>query len=96
MLERSTFCFPDSVFEPEHVGGPEALPELCARADQATELDHLDEAVEAQVHGPVLLQRDVEAIVLDPCFTGSPVAEAAAACPLSSISPARTRRDACR
>lgn len=84
VLERSTFCFPDSVFEPEHAGGVEMLPRLCALADRATALDHLDEAVEAQVHGPVIVAEDVEAIVLDPCFADSPVAEAAAAlgCPV--------------
>ena len=84
VLERTTFCFPDSVFEPEHFGGPEALSELCALADQATGLDHLDEAVEAQVHGPVVVAEDVEAIVLDPCFADTAVAAAAATagCPV--------------
>ena len=77
VLERSTFCFPDSVFEPENVGGPEVLPRLCALADQAVGLDHLDEAVEAQVHGPVVVAEDVEAIVLDPSVADSAVAESA-------------------
>lgn len=29
------------------------------------------------MHGPVLLARDVEALVLDPCFRGSPLEEMA-------------------
>jgi hypothetical protein len=41
-----------------------------ARADDQ---DRLDVYVEAQVHGPVLLARDVEALVLDPCFRGTEV-----------------------
>ena len=80
---RSTFCFPDSVFEPDVVGGPDLLPRLVALAD-ASGHDALDDYVEAHVHGGVRLDRDVEAIVLDPCFAGTRVAEAAAAtgCPV--------------
>jgi hypothetical protein len=83
VVERSTFCFPDSVFEPEHVGGPERLAELVALADAAGH-DALDDYVEAHVHGGVLLARDVEAVVLDPCFRGTPVEAAALAlgCPV--------------
>ena len=80
---RSTFCFPDSVFEPEAVAGPDALPGLVALADAAGH-DELDDYVEAQVHGGVRLDRDVEAIVLDPCFRGGQVEAAARGlgCPL--------------
>lgn len=35
----------------------------------------LDSFVEAQVHGPVALARDVEALVVDPSFRGHPVGE---------------------
>lgn len=73
---RSTFCFPDSVFEPELVGGDDRLPELVAVADAAGH-DELDDYVEAHVHGGVRLDRDVEAAVLDPCFRGGPVEAAA-------------------
>lgn len=80
VMERSTFCWPDSVYEPTAVGGPERLEELCSLADSGTvdvarlppsaaDLpmdDPLNDYVEAHVHGGVLLQRDVEAIVLDP------------------------------
>ncbi len=81
-LERSTFCYPDSVFEPEHLGGPERIEELVALADAAAaEHDPLDDYVEAHVHDGVDLAQDVEAIVLDPCFRDGPVHEAAATMP---------------
>lgn len=73
---RSTFCFLDSYLQPEHVGGPELLPQLCAMAD-AADLDDLDDYVEAHVHGPVGFDTDVAAVVLDPCFAGT-IVEAAA------------------
>ncbi|WP_121257133.1 DUF3626 domain-containing protein [Nocardioides ferulae] len=76
VAERSTFCFPDSVFEPVDVGGPELLERLCRMADESG-LDDLDECVEAHVHGGVRFETDVDAVVLDPCFAGTPVEEAA-------------------
>lgn len=75
-LERATFCFPDSVFEPVDVGDRSALPRLCELADRSG-LDDLDECVEAHVHGPVRFDTDVEAVVLDPCFAGTDVEHAA-------------------
>jgi hypothetical protein len=78
-LERTTFCFPDSVFEPAHFGTSArmGLLSLAASADH----DRLDEYIEAQVHGPVELERDVEALVLDPCYRGTPVEACARALP---------------
>jgi hypothetical protein len=70
-LERTTFCFPDSVFEPEHFGTATAFG-LGDVAD-AADLDLLDDYVEAQVHGVVDLARDVEAVVLDPGYRGTDV-----------------------
>jgi hypothetical protein len=35
----------------------------------------LDTVIEAQVHGPVMLNRDVEALVADPAFMGTPIAQ---------------------
>lgn len=74
---RATFCFPDSVFEPLDFGGPETLDRLIELAEGAGH-DALDDYVEAQVHGGVRFAGDVEAVVLDPCFRGGPVEEAAA------------------
>lgn len=75
VLSRTTFCYPDSTFEPTHFGvaGKMSLIEL-AEADQK---DALDDYIEAQVHGPVRLDRDVEALVLDPSFRGTDVEGAA-------------------
>jgi hypothetical protein len=70
-LERTTFCFPDSVFEPEHFGTATAfaLGEMAQKAGH----DLLDDYVEAHVHGVVHLATDVEAIVLDPGYRGTDV-----------------------
>jgi len=79
VLERTTFCYPDSVFEPEHVAAADPAPLVAlAEADTARGVhDVLDDYVEAQVHGPVRLADDVEALVLDPCYLHTPVADAA-------------------
>ncbi len=74
-LARTTFCYPDSVFEPAHFGTAThfALSEL-ADADLASgTTEPLDGYVEAHVHGVVDLATDVEAIVLDPVFRGTGV-----------------------
>ncbi|GAB3755485.1 DUF3626 domain-containing protein [Microlunatus parietis] len=87
VLDRSTFCFPDSVFDPTDYGTA-AHCDLAALADafhdrphtdlsEGTEGGRLDSYIEAHVHGPVLLDRDVEAIVLDPSFRGTEVEQAA-------------------
>ncbi|MFI5695123.1 DUF3626 domain-containing protein [Kribbella sp. NPDC051586] len=75
-IDRSTFCFPDSARQPEHFGDKKILPQLCQLAD-ASGFDDLDEYVEAHVHGDVRFDKDVDAVVLDPSFIGTPVDEAA-------------------
>ena len=65
-LARTTFCYPDSVFESVEVGTADRCV-LTGLAD-AGDRDRLDDYVEAQVHGGVCFIRDVEALVLDPCF----------------------------
>jgi hypothetical protein len=71
------------VFEPEHFGVADRLSTLVALAE-ADDKDTLDDYVEAQVHGVVDLARDVEALVLDPCYRATPTEAAAAAlgCPV--------------
>jgi hypothetical protein len=59
-LARTTFCYPDSVFAPEHFGIVSRLSTLVALA-AADDNDPLDDYVEAHVHGVVDLARDVEA-----------------------------------
>ncbi|MDT0344570.1 DUF3626 domain-containing protein [Streptomyces litchfieldiae] len=74
-LARATFCYPDSSTGPRDFGVADrfALIELAEADGQNT----LDGHIEAQIHGPVLLDRDVEALVLDPCFRDTPVGDAA-------------------
>ena len=71
VLDRTTFCFPDSVFEPEHFGVRDAF--ALAEIADASGHDLLDDYVEAHVHGVVELAVDVEALVLDPGFRGTDV-----------------------
>ncbi|REK88449.1 DUF3626 domain-containing protein [Streptomyces inhibens] len=74
-LARATFCYPDSSTEPSAFGVAAhfSLIELA----EAEGLDSLDGHIEAQIHGPVRLDRDVEALVLDPSYRGTAVEAAA-------------------
>ncbi|WP_328657054.1 DUF3626 domain-containing protein [Nocardia salmonicida] len=69
VLDRATFCYPDSYLDPSNFGVASSmgLIELAEADDQ----DALDNYVEAHIHGPVQLDRDVEAIVLDPSHRGT-------------------------
>nr|WP_051166110.1 DUF3626 domain-containing protein [Amycolatopsis orientalis] len=75
-LSRTTFTYPDSVFEPTSFGVEAHLSELVAMAE-ADDKDLLDDYIEAQVHGEVDLARDVEALVLDPSYRGTEIEAAA-------------------
>lgn len=89
VLDRATFCFPDSVFEPVAFGTARRCGLLRLADDfdarpltDALELSEggvLDDYVEAHVHGPVALATDVEALVLDPAHRGKATEEQAAA-----------------
>ncbi len=75
VLARTTFCYPDSSTEPTNFGTVEHLPLVgLALAD---DVDVLDDHIEAQVHGRLDLRRDVAAVVLDPCYRGTDIEEAA-------------------
>src|ERR1700727_2903548 len=76
VMERATFCYPDSFGQPEHFGVAARVSPLVAMA-AAGDTDPLDDYVEAHVHGTVDLGADVEALVLDPCYAGTPVEAAA-------------------
>ncbi|MBL8604629.1 MAG: DUF3626 domain-containing protein [Myxococcales bacterium] len=69
VLARCTFCYPDSYFQPTRFGVAAAMS-LIALAEGAPR-DALDDYIEAQIHGPVRLAEDVEALVLDPCYRGT-------------------------
>jgi hypothetical protein len=57
-LTRATFCYPDSFFEPTAFGTASRMA-LVEHADAQTP-DALDDYIEAHVHGPIVLSRDVE------------------------------------
>ncbi|MGN9816439.1 DUF3626 domain-containing protein [Streptomyces sp. SD11] len=78
-LARTTFCYPDSSAEPSDFGVAERCS-LIELADAGT-LDALDCHIEAQIHGPVRFDRDVEALVLDPSYRGTEVEAAARVLP---------------
>lgn len=59
VLERATFCRPDSAAEPSRFGVA-AGTDLVERVE-ADEQDALNDCIEAHVHGPVVLERDAEA-----------------------------------
>ncbi|GAA2166083.1 DUF3626 domain-containing protein [Pedococcus bigeumensis] len=82
-LARTTFCYPDSVYQPEHFGTAAHL-DLTTAADHDWEsgvTEDLDSYVEAHVHGVIDLTTDVEALVLDPVYRGTSVESDAATLP---------------
>jgi hypothetical protein len=79
VLSRTTFCYPDSSTGPAAfaTAAHMSLIELA----QADDLDELDDHIEAHVHGPLSLDHDVAALVLDPAYRGTEVEAAAADLP---------------
>ncbi|WP_328420244.1 DUF3626 domain-containing protein [Streptomyces sp. NBC_00443] len=78
-LARATFCYPDSAAEPADFGVAAGM-QLVALAE-ADERDALNDYIEAQIHGGVRLAGDVEAVVLDASYRGTPVETAARSLP---------------
>jgi hypothetical protein len=68
------------VFEPKRFGNAShmGLIEAC----ESDHCDDLDRYIEAHVHGPVDLSKDVEALVLDSCYLGTDVEADAMALPV--------------
>ncbi|NPD23823.1 DUF3626 domain-containing protein [Corallococcus exiguus] len=77
-LDRSSFCFPDSVFEPTSFGTSERMA-LIGLAEATPFEDPLDWYVEAHVHGDLRIPEDIEALVLDPSYEGTPIEDEARA-----------------
>ncbi len=75
-LDRVTFCFPDSVFEPTDFGTFERM-ELVPLVEACGFEDPLDRVIEAHLHGRASLGADLSTLVLDPSYRGSTVEVAA-------------------
>ncbi|KAF2071028.1 hypothetical protein CYY_007649 [Polysphondylium violaceum] len=68
-LCNSTFVYPDSFYNPTDFAvhaNVHTLIDICT--SRASAGDCLDDYIEAQVHGDIVLERDIEALVMDPCF----------------------------
>lgn len=81
-LARATFCYPDSAAEPADFGVAAGM-QLVALAE-ADERDALNDYIEAQIHGGVRLAGDVEAVVLDASYRGTPSRRRPGRCPARS------------
>jgi hypothetical protein len=81
VLARTTFCYPDSYLDPVDFGVADRMGLLALAEKGRATMDMLDSYIEAHVHGPLLVSEDVEALVLDPCYHGTPVEAVAATLP---------------
>ena len=85
VLARTTFCYPDSHMQPEHFGVGDRTALIDMAVENRLGLDLLDDYIEAHVHGPVRIADDAEAVVLDPCYQGTPVETAAHRLPIDRL-----------
>jgi hypothetical protein len=81
VLERTSFCYPDSHLDPRDFGVASRMKLIVLAEENAGGLDVLDDYVEAHVHGSIDMAADVASIVLDPCYRGTMVEAAAGALP---------------
>lgn len=77
VLSRSTFCYPDSCFEPANFGVGDRMDLIPLAAENSRSFDELDNYIEAHVHGHLILADDVEAAVLDPSYRNTEIEAAA-------------------
>ncbi|MCG9780723.1 DUF3626 domain-containing protein [Photobacterium damselae] len=75
-LQRTTFCFPDSFFEPEDFATSNHIKHLIDLASSSN-TDYLDNYIEAHIHGPLSLDDDIECIVLDPIYRSTNIEKSA-------------------
>lgn len=73
---RTTFCYPDSYFEPEDFAVFNRVSPLIDKA-LASNSDLLDDYIEAHIHGKISVKDDIECLVLDPIFRTSPIEQQA-------------------
>ncbi|NOH81475.1 DUF3626 domain-containing protein [Vibrio sp. RE86] len=73
-LKRTTFCYPDSYFNPQDFATTDNADALISMAISSN-ADLLDDYIEAHVHGVISVHDDIESIVLDPIYKESQVDE---------------------
>ncbi|NOU49934.1 DUF3626 domain-containing protein [Pseudoalteromonas sp. JBTF-M23] len=73
---RTTFCYPDSYFEPEDFAVFNRISSLIDKA-LASNSDLLDDYIEAHIHGKISIKDDIECLVLDPVFRTSRIEQQA-------------------
>lgn len=75
---RVSFCYPDSHLQPRDfaVGNVQRLIDLAEKNEGSLD-PYLDNYIEAHVHGPLTINEDVDAIVLDPSFKATAIEDAA-------------------
>lgn len=74
-VTRATFCYPDSYLQPTAFAVADRMSLI--EVAQADDQDELDDYIEAHVHGALRVDRDVQALVLDPSFRDTAVEAAA-------------------
>lgn len=78
VLAQTTFFYPDSYLQPETFGVAERMALIASAEENRLRLEPvLDNYIEAHVHGVLEVERDVEAIVMDPSYQGTAIEEAA-------------------
>lgn len=81
VLDRVTFCYPDSHLTPQDFGVRHRMPLIPLADENRASLDILDDYIEAHVHGVIRIEEDVDAVVLDPSYAGTEVQDAVAKLP---------------
>ncbi|OAN13318.1 hypothetical protein A3K86_16835 [Photobacterium jeanii] len=76
VLSRTTFCYPDSYFEPENFAVFDRISTLIHQAS-LSDVDLLDDYIEAHIHGVLSLADDVDCLVLDPIFRATDIEQQA-------------------
>lgn len=77
-LARTTFCYPDSHLQPEAFGVADRMPLIHLAEQNASGFDPiLDNYIEAHVHGPLSIEEDVDAVVLDPSYRNTAIEKSA-------------------
>ena len=78
ILGRTTFCYPDSHLKPDAFGVQDRMDLIRLAEENALTLDPvLDNYIEAHVHGPLSIEQDVEAVVLDPSYRDTAIEKSA-------------------